>query len=382
MFNFDIIYLGLNLILLVSFIVCGKRMSNGEKFTLNALLCIVVYSIVLGLRYNRGYDYFHYINHYLYGYTEGKQYVYVLLLNVMKVLGIGKHYIFVIYSLIEMLCAFLFLKRYKKYGTYIVPFFLLSTIVFNEYAIRQALGFSFAFLCIDSFFDILGQKQLLNKESIVRLVKIVVLFAISYSIHSVCGFVLIIIFLIAIFLRNTVPIIVSVPSLIFSVFFFQQWIDYSWFEKIISLFSSDERLSHYVNEYDQWFTNDASNDRFTRNSIVMVFELLGSISLFYFANKTIQEKYTYKKDFICLYNVFVIGVIFLNCFRNIELFQRIAQNIYLFYFFAISLVLYHRTEIIKSSREKILGVFLVWWVYDYVKYLFFRGEMTQFIWDI
>ena len=78
-FHFDIIYIILNLLLLFIFWYGGLRISKGDNYWKNAILCIVAFTLVLGLRYGRGNDYHHYVYIYVNGYTEGTQRAFVWL---------------------------------------------------------------------------------------------------------------------------------------------------------------------------------------------------------------------------------------------------------------------------------------------------------------
>ncbi len=371
-----IYYVLINLTLLTIFIISGKNISDGKNYTINSLCCIIVYTFVLGLRYDRGLDYQHYADIYQNGYDEGVQVVFSIINSTLKLFGIGKYQVFLIYSFIEILCAFIFLKKYKNLGIYIIPFFMIATIEYNEDVIRQALGFSFAFICLSKIMDLFNRDFITIKNILI----IFLLFAISYSIHSACGYILIIIILIAFFIKKAIPLIVSIPLLFFSAYFFESLFDYSLFSNITFLFAGDERMSEYVSRFDMWFTQDAQEEMFARKSYILIFELLGTSSLFYLGREAIQH-YNNHREAIAFYNVFVIGTILLNCFRKLELVHRIAQNLSLFWFFPLSLVLYYRKTIIKSSKEWAMYCLLVWWVYDYLKYLFLR-ESIQFIWNI
>jgi len=103
-----------------------------------------------------------------------------------------------------------------------------------------------------------------------------------------------------------------------------------------------------------------------------------------------------------MYNYFVVGSIIQNAFRQLELLNRIGGDFALFYFFPLSIVFFYSMQkpqirynkqtqtlsvVLKKSFltngwYKLMVVFLLWYAYDYLKYLFMRGDMTKFIWDI
>lgn len=377
-FNFDIVYLTANIGLLICFIVSGYQISKGEKYLFYAVICTMLYTIILGLRFERGIDYNHYVELYTYGYDEGSQVFFVWINSFLKYLGVGKNSIFFFYSLIEISCALFFLKRYKKYGLYVIPFLMISTILFNEWLIRQALGFSFVFLCLNSLFEAYEHKA--NREIILPLTKAVLFFLIAYSIHSACGYELVLLIVIFVLSKKMIPLLYSILLLVFSAYFFSEFFDFSYVNSFFNIFVNDERMSHYVGNYDKWFTFDNDRINFERNGLVLFMEIIGCISLFYFGKKAINL-FCDKRESFTLYNYFVVGTILLNAFRKVELIQRIASNLYIFWFFPLSIVLYHRKKLIATRHEQILFIFLIWFIYNYLKYLFFRGDMTKFIWD-
>lgn len=388
MFNIDIIYILINLLLLGTFIYSGQQIGRGHSYHKYSIVCIIVFTLVLGLRYGRGFDYFHYVDIYCYGYHEGRQLVFTWINDCLKWLGVGKYAFFLFYSFIEILCAMFFLKRYKEYSQYLLPIFLIAIIVFDEFQIRQALGFSFGFLCLDSLYKtrIYGINKHISINTIINGIKQIgrpiLFFIIAYSIHSACGYILIIMIVIYFLYQRTIPLIFSIPVLLISTFFSSEWFDYSWLNPILSQFTeNDNRMNMYVEHSEKWFSSAGMDERYLRRPIVLFAEMLGTISLYILGKKVINQFYK-KKDAFALYNYFVLGTIVLNLFRTLELLFRIGRDFAIFWFFPLTLVLYHRKKIIHSFFDKVLFVFLLWWVYDYLKYLFMRGNMTLFVWDI
>jgi len=401
MLNFDFIYLIVNLILLGTFVYSGHHISKGGNYTHYSILCVVMFTLVLGLRYGRGHDYFHYVNIYVYGYDSGYDYgqqrVFTWFNDFLKLLGVGRYSFFLFYSFVEILCAMIFLKRYKKYAQYILPLFLIATIVFNEYQIRQALGFSFSFLCLDRLFEI--KLKALKIESIIHIGLAVLFFIVAYSIHSACGYLLTIMIPIYFLYQRTIPLKISIPALLMATYFFSEWFDYSWLNPILTQFGGDdERMNIYIENSDKWFSSEGLEDKYTRNPIVLVTEMMGTISLYILGSKTINRFYK-RADAIAIYNFFVIGSIIQNAFRQLELLNRMGGNFAMFWFFPLSLVLYHKKQLysilfsnkdfitslmklfINKNTYKFLVVCLLWYAYNFLKYLFMRGDMTKFIWD-
>lgn len=401
-FNFDIIYILLNLLLLFVFWYSGRRISRGGDYWEYAILCIVAFTLVLGLRYGRGNDYHHYVYIYDYGYAEGTQRVFVWLNNLLKWIGTGRHYIFLFYAFIEIACSMVFLMRYRKYAQFLFPLFLIAVIVFDERQIRQALGFSFVFLCLDRLFEIQNKNDIVNGHCILNIIFAVLYFTIAYSIHAVCGYMLVIMIAIYFFYRRTIPLEYSIPVLLFCTYFFSEWFDFEWLNPILNQFAGeDTRMSTYIENSDIWFSEEGMKSKYERKPIILLAEMLGTITLYILGSKAIN-RFMKRAEAYAMYNYFVVGSITQNAFRQLELLNRIGGDFALFFFFPLSIVLYHSTQrlmllynkqtqvvsvvirksFLKNGWYKLLAVFLLWYAYDYLKYLFMRGDMTKFIWDI
>ena len=152
MFNFDLDYFLLNLLLLLIFIIAGNKISFGRKKEKYIWICFIVFTFVLGSRYLRGNDYLPYQHTFLYDDDES-QIIFTAINRFLRGIGIGKYYFLYIYSIPFIVCALTFMKNLKIYARYLFPAFLLSFIFFNEYCIRQALGFSFVFMYMYYLFE-------------------------------------------------------------------------------------------------------------------------------------------------------------------------------------------------------------------------------------
>ena len=382
MFRIDIVYIIINILLFLVFCIAGLKISKGENYRGNAIFCVIVFTLALGLRFARGNDYLHYQDIYVHGYDEGDQLAFSFINESLKFVGVSKYGIFLFYSFIEIVCSLIFLRRYRRYARYMFPLFLIAVINFDEYQIRQALGFSFVFLCLDSLTDIPDKWYRALRKNFIRILKVVLYFTISYSIHSACGYMLVIMIGFFLFYKRTIPLIISIPALLFSAYFFSEWFDFGWLNPILSQFAGeDERMNTYLENSDVWFSEEGLDDKYTRNPYVLVAEMFGTISLYILGSRVIN-KYVKGADAYAMYNFFVIGTIIQNAFRQLEILNRIGGDFALFWFFPLTLVLFYQKKLCNKFFYKLISFFLLWYAYGYLKYLFMRGDMTKFIWDV
>ena len=143
-----------------------------------------------------------------------------------------------------------------------------------------------------------------------KIIPICLFFLVSYSIHTICGYLLVAITILYFLYKRPIPLKLSIPFLILATYFLNFFFDMSWFDPLLHLTEGDERLSLYVNDESRF---EANNDiKYARNNIILIFELLGTISLYYFGYKAI-EKWHKGYDYYLLYNLFVFGTIFFEC---------------------------------------------------------------------
>lgn len=383
-FDFDIIYISLNLLLLFVFYKSGVNVSRGRDYWLNAKNCIFAFTIVLGARYMRGNDYAHYLNVYKYD-LEDSQKVYIFLCDAMKVLGINEYGSFFVYAFAFSLCLFVFLKKYRQYAQYLFPFSLMFLLFFHEFMIRQAFSYSFVFLYINKLSELSASDnklKIFSRKNYPIILWCVCLFIIITGIHSANALVVAVFTFSYLFLRKPLPWKITIPALALSTYVLSKSFDFSFLNSILSyLGGTNEKFANYVDNSEMFFSADAKNDIYTRNPIFGFTEILGYASLFYFAPKII-ERFENNQSVITLFNCCVFGCIIQALFINLEILNRMGFVFKILTFFPLALVFYYRKFIRINPKAKLLYLFLFFLFYDYLKLLFFRDGMTKFLWDM
>lgn len=380
MYNFDLDYFFLNLLLLLSFIIAGNKIAFGRKENY-IWICIIAFTFVLGSRYLRGHDYLRYQHSFLYDDDES-QFIFTFFNRFLREIGIGKYYFLYIYSLPFILCALTFMKRFKSYAHYLFPSFLLSFIFFDEYCIRQALGFSFVFMYMHSLFKSKNSTSI--KENIqTKWVWCIFYATMASSIHSVNTISIIMITVIYMFSYTAISWKVSIPGYIFAAFYFVLFFDWSYLENtLILLGEASDKFSAYTNRSALFFSENAFQEDYSRSITGQLFSAMSHCSLFYLGYKTIEQKCN-TRIFRSLFNIYVIGTILDIGFWNYELIRRVFDPMLSFWCFILSFVLVHRKNMQYSTVEKLLILTIpLPFIRDYLAYLLERGEMTLFIWDL
>lgn len=145
----------LRLVLLAVLIFCGWGITYKNKdnnyFWNYAIFAIVVYSLIQGLRFDRGADYYIYYEEILGRWEaattlgESREPLYALLLDVVQALNIPYWGVFVFYSGLLITGFMLALKKMPEYAFWALPLFFLITLESSETIIRQYIAISFLF---------------------------------------------------------------------------------------------------------------------------------------------------------------------------------------------------------------------------------------------
>lgn len=145
----------LRLVLLAVLIFCGWGITYKNKdnnyFWYYAILAIVVYSLIQGLRFDRGADYYMYYEEILGRWDakttlgESREPLYALLLDVVQSFNIPYWSVFIFYSGLLITGFVLVLKKMPEYAFWALPLFFLITLESSETIIRQYFAISFLF---------------------------------------------------------------------------------------------------------------------------------------------------------------------------------------------------------------------------------------------
>lgn len=145
----------LRLVLLAVLIFCGWGITYKNKdnnyFWYYAIIAIVVYSLIQGLRFDRGADYYLYYEEILGRWAasttlgESREPLYALLLDVVHAFNIPYWSVFVFYSGLLITGFMLVLKKLPEYAFWALPLFFLITLESSETIIRQYIAISFLF---------------------------------------------------------------------------------------------------------------------------------------------------------------------------------------------------------------------------------------------
>lgn len=377
--NIDVIYVLLNLILLLVFIIAGINVSCRRPFWSNALTCCFFFVLIVGSRYGRGNDYGHYVDVFIHDEDIKQPFFRMVNTFFREVLLIGKYTIFYVYAIPFILCGFKFLKNFAVYAKWLFPLFLMSMLYFEEYEIRQALSFSFVFLFLDEFIS--------NDTNGKKIVWCGAWTLLVFSLHTANIFFIICFLGVYYGCRSVIPWKIAIPALLFTSYFFADYYDISLLQPILNLLSgTNAKFSHYIegNAAESWFGDSALQLENARNPVIKILDFLAHSSLFYLAYKTLNDRNLANKQLVLtMTNIYVIGDIARQAFLYLELLNRMSGMLQRMWIFPFAIVMIYTSFHRLNGIEKMAYLLTFFLFYDYAKYLFSPPlGMTNFLWNI
>ena len=365
-------YIILKILLLIILVISGYGISKGNKryFWFYALLSIVSYTVIQGLRYDRGVDYKHYMRAYIDPQVvdRDREWFFAFINKVLSEwLGLPYYGAFLFYSFLLILAVVLVLKKYRKIALYALPIFLLTTIDQSENLIRQFLAVPFVYL---SFLYLMKDKWKIC----------LVYFFLAFSIHSSC--VILLPFLLLLYYIK-LPIFSSIWLLVAYLAIALFWkIDY-WggFVDIVGSLSN-EQFSVYTENAKRWFTAEGSlsalQGREGASLISIIRRVLMNSIIIYFGYEIIKKYPKFQLPFFLYY----ISVIILTMAFDIELIVRVGRWFYIFEMFVAGFVLVYtprKNGFVKCTLLFVCVNYLYSYVADVVRVI---PENSLFVWNL
>lgn len=259
-----IVFWILRLLVLFAFFFSGYLISykdkNSKSYWKYSSICIIVYSLIEGLRWNRGVDYPHYYQD-LTGplYTDYDEIVYLAWIQFFKFTGLPYWVAFIFYSFLFVYGYCFLIKKFRKQAIWALPLFFIITVGSSENLIRQFLSMSMFEFALYFFLEKKYFKSILFTFFTIQ-THLTVTFAI----------------LIALFIHYInfdKKIKTGYLLVVFYLFFYYFW-DSSYLEYITKFLSTisisdSSSMSSYLENADFWFSDESSlSERLGYNSKV------------------------------------------------------------------------------------------------------------------
>ena len=344
-----IVYISLKAIEFLLFFISGKLLSktgSDRQYWKIALLPIISYSLIEGLRFGRGIDW----NLYFLRYQEiGKSYqnaeyepLFEFIVHNCYQLGIP-YYIFILFvNTLLIISSLLIFKKFKDSLYYILPIFLIVTLPAENY-IRWYFSFSFF---------IYATYSLLYSNSFI---KYILCGTCSFLIHYGILILLFVPLTYKYFNRKTLSPKLSLLLIFFSSFFLSiQAFDF--LTEVSTLFSFISGADKYISNISGIINGEFGvygimNASFANNLI----RFIGLIPIILWGAQ-IMKKYDYG---IFLFNIFLVASIIYVPFKSVEIFDRYADGLIFFKTIVGGVVYYHliKGETCFKDKQRLFILF-------------------------
>ncbi len=369
----------LNTILMFVLIYSGYGITykNKSKFSSYAGLSLLFYSLIEGLRWMRGVDYFHYYQDLATGFkgsyvTGNPEILYELFCKTFHSLGWPVPLAFIFYSFLLLFSFILVLRHFRDTAIFALPLFYVMTVSATENHIRQFLAISFVFFAYDAY--------LCNKRK-----RSYFLLCLSAFIHS--SLLVVFPFYILLTLKK-----VNLPNKgVYYILFAYILLFFFWDIRYLGNFANwlqivgagdNTKFSGYTEDADRWFTSEGSMSGRGLIASQSVFYIWGqfliSLILIYFGYLLAKRN----KDLLLVFSFTCISLFIDVLGSDIELLGRFSECFS--YFSPLLLALVLRDKSLSKNIRYALYI-IVFFIYGYMGFIRPWGNPTltgsAFIWD-
>ena len=314
-------------LLFIVYAFWGKYLVNkdGTDFWSVAIFPILLFVFVIGSRYGWGNDYFWYKEQF-----ENPEFIidqpaFKWLNQFLNVLGFNYVGAYMIYALIFIISAFVFLRSYGEPSRYMYCFLVPATFYASCWTIRQGVGFSFVFLALTCFHQ---QKWL----------PMALLVLIALNIHSATFVSFAILLGIFFLLKKPIHYWISIPLYIYGTFILDPH-KISLLEGLITQhLSFDNKFQGYIDRSEAWFGEEAITTEWQQGTFALIVLSLFYISIIYLGYRALKAREN--KQVLYIYNTAVLGMIMLKAVWLYEILRRFPQYMEILYFIPLGYIFY------------------------------------------
>lgn len=371
---------GLRLFLVVIIVFCswGITYKNRDNnyYWYYAIPIIVFYTLIQGLRYDRGVDYPHYAEELQVDIYAGvnitREFLYDLFVVTFRTFKIPFYFAFLIYSGLLITGVMLVVKKFHRYAFWMVPIFYFLTLDASENFIRQFFAISFLFYAY--YYHLENNK-----------VKMYLMLLIIPLIH-LSGIFAVAVFLLCAYIDFTKIVRTALPLLGFFLLLTVTWnvanLD-NFAEQLQGMDSfEDTNFEGYVEDSDRWFTEEGDLDaaRGIQGSFVRdLLDFLCSCAIIWFGFKACKRD----SRFAIAYYGSYIAILIETVGGNIELINRMAWWLLPLEPIIIGGILPVHQKKFSIKDYVLIGLFIVTY---YLKFFMQVGKPglfgSAFVWDI
>lgn len=338
-----------------------------------ALFPIVLYSLIVGMRYGWGPDYMFYKWRFEHPFAYGREdFGFGTLNEILNSIGFDYVGGFITYSFIFIVASYLLISSFRE-NKYMIAFLVPSTIMISAFTIRQSVAEAFIMIALFFF-----EKK--------KYIWVIIFVVIAGSMHKAAIFMLLVIVPLYYIVKKPFSIKLTIPIFLFVAVFEQSLEAYiiSFFDLIIPFisFQQGSYMEAYVEQADNWFGAAAMNDDYRAGFFTFITAVSMEAGIIYVGYRAVH--YKYNKFFNAIYNAVIIGMILRRLFIVIEIPRRLVDPLYMLNFIIIGYALYYVGSYDKEKGRLWVylsfGAIILFTILHAGKFLL-ASPTYKFIWD-
>lgn len=373
MSNIDHIVLYLFLFLFMHFWGKENYAKKTWEFWLCAIVPILCFAIITGCRtWGVDYDWYKYkMCHPEEFRVKKDEFLFLRLNDLIRFLKMDGEAGFIVYSIIIITGAFIFIRSFKGCSKYMYVLFVPAILLETMGHIRQGVAFGVSMIAL----NFLNEKKWWS----------FILFSlIAFNIHHISILLSVTCFVLYVFRNNIIPPRISVPAYCIGIFS-PKYIDYAIIQKILNFIPVEgSKYTGYIKNMSVWFSHKANHFEWTQSSLAMALSALFDISIILLSYRYLKKICNH--SIIIYYNLFVLGAILVRLFFFNEILRRTFLLYYMLYFVPLGFCFYIYNIIDMPFTQKrtdlsmvcILCI-MVYLVLFWGRFIFLNEE-SQFIW--
>lgn len=332
---------------------------------------LIIYTLVEGLRYGRGADYFGYYNSFIGNKNTNYELVFQLFTNILNAINAPFYLGFLISSLLLILSGCLLIREVRFIGLFALPLFYLDTIAQSSNLVRMYVAMSFIFLAL---------KYLMQNKNKKVITFCVLAFLTHYSSLILFPFIYL-------FNKNHNPFkskyLIVVLFIVLNLF----PIGLEIIAENISKIGGIGLYENYLARTDIWILGEGIETKANNFSIFYyIRSYLLPFCIIWFGHKYIEKYKCYKYG--VFYNLYVVGALLMPTALTLptEMFYRLCIYFISFKFFALGFIFYdffYKKNKFNYLSWALILIILLDSIYLISKTIFNYSIQlgNQFIWD-
>ena len=355
------------------YILCKQGVSSKNRFYYFGI-AIILYSVIFGLRYGVGVDYFSYLNDYLIHQSTGKiiqgedtEPGFLAIRTYFAISGYHFSIYFGFIAFIQLLLIFLSVKQDKEIYPYLVlSFTLLCVWLTYANGLRQQMAFCL-FACALSLFSNKGSRFM-----------ILLLMLLSISMHKSAYLLAPLLFLLFLFRY------ISFSNIKLHLIFLICAIVIGRTSYVRSIIGVIEEYAQHLEilGYNEYFSNKNLEELLfqttVRNGVGFFILLIFDIVLIYFSNSVMA--YSKSNFYKSMYLLYYIGAFFHYLLITSSIIQRVNYYFYGFQFIVMAYTLYYLNKKNKLFFYGLMTLLIICFI-GYMYRMYDNTAAYYFFWQ-